>query len=87
MDHFGLVEAVDGLGQRVVVGIADAADGRFDPGFGEVLGVADRDVLGGFNRSSQHLDKGECDDYSKATFGSVRARSVAITGPASGGAT
>ncbi len=26
MDHLGLVEAVDGLGQRVVVGIADTAD-------------------------------------------------------------
>ena len=26
MDHLGLVEAVDGLGQRVVVGITDAAD-------------------------------------------------------------
>jgi transposase InsO family protein len=47
----------------------------------------DRGSQGGFNRSSQHLDKGECDDYSKATFESVRARSAAITGPASGGAT
>ena len=46
MDHLGLVEAVDGLGQRVVVGIADAADGRFDPCFGEALGVADGNVLG-----------------------------------------
>jgi len=45
MDYLGLVETVDGLGQRVVVGIADAADGRLDPGFGEALGVADGDVL------------------------------------------
>ena len=30
MDHFGLVEAVDRLGERVVVGISDASDGRFD---------------------------------------------------------
>ena len=45
MDDFGLEETVDGLGQRVVVGIADAADRAFDPGFGEPLGVANRKVL------------------------------------------
>ncbi len=45
VDHFGLVEAVDGLGQSVVVTVADRADGWFDAGFGEALAVADRDVL------------------------------------------
>jgi hypothetical protein len=39
VDDLGLVEAVDGLGQRVVVAVADAADGRLDPGFGRPLGV------------------------------------------------
>ena len=46
VDHLGLVEAVDGLGQGVVVAVADAAYGRLDTGFGQTLGVFDRDVLG-----------------------------------------
>jgi len=33
------------LGQRVVVRVADAADGGLDPHFGQALGVADRQVL------------------------------------------
>ena len=38
MDHLGLVEAVDGLGQGIIIGISDTAHGRFDPRFGEVFG-------------------------------------------------
>ncbi len=34
-----------GLGERVVVAVADAADRGLDAGLGEALGVADRDVL------------------------------------------
>jgi hypothetical protein len=45
MDHFGLVETVDGLGQRIIVAVADAANGRLDTGFGQALGVFDREVL------------------------------------------
>ena len=45
VDHLGLVEAVDRLGQSVVVTVADAADRRLDAGLGEALGVLDRHVL------------------------------------------
>lgn len=45
MDHLGLEQADDRLRQRVIVRIADAADGRFDAGLSEALGVADADVL------------------------------------------
>ena len=45
MDDLGLVETVDGLGERVVVAIADAADRRLDTGLGQALGLLDRDVL------------------------------------------
>ena len=45
VDHLSLVEAVDRFGQRVVVAVADAADRRIDPGFGQALGVFDRQVL------------------------------------------
>ena len=41
MDEFGLIEAIDRLGESVVVGIADAANGRFDTGFGEAFGIFD----------------------------------------------
>jgi hypothetical protein len=54
MDHLGLVETVDGLGESVVIGISDTADRRFDAGFSQTFSVFDRDVLGGFKRSSQH---------------------------------
>ena len=43
--HLGLVEAVDRFGQRVVVAVADAADRRMDPGFGQAIGAFDRQVL------------------------------------------
>ena len=46
MDDFSFVETVDRFGESVVVRIADAADGRFDSGFGEPLGVFDRNILG-----------------------------------------
>lgn len=42
---FGLVKANDGLGERVVVGVSDAAYGRLDARFGEPFGVAHREVL------------------------------------------
>lgn len=45
MVDLGLVEAVDRLGQRVVVAVADTAHRRFNAGFGEALGVADAGIL------------------------------------------
>ena len=61
MDHLSFVEAVNRLSQslfdfaqdRIVIAVIDAADRWLDPGLGEAFGVFDRDVLGGFNRSSQ----------------------------------
>src|SRR5689334_4004566 len=50
------------------------------------LAVGLGSVLGGFKRSSQHLDRGGCGDYPKAAFGSVGARRIALAGPARGGA-
>src|SRR4051812_30624020 len=64
MDHLGFVEAVDGLGEGIVVAVTDIANRRLDACPGKPLGILDRDVLGGFKRSSQHLDKGDCGEYS-----------------------
>jgi hypothetical protein len=44
-DQLGLVEAVDRLGQRVVVGASDCADTGLDAGLGKALGEPDRGVL------------------------------------------
>ena len=44
MDDLSVVEAVDRF--RGCRKVADAADGRLDPGFGEPLGVFDRNILG-----------------------------------------
>ena len=44
-DDLGLEQTDDRFGQRVIVGVADAADRRLDAGFGQALGVTDRDVL------------------------------------------
>ncbi len=37
MDDFGLVKAIDRLGQSVVIAVANTPDRWFDPGFGEAL--------------------------------------------------
>ena len=52
----------------------------------DVIHHSDQGSQGGFKRSSQHLDGGGCDGYAEAAFGSVRARGVALTRPAFGGA-
>src|SRR3954452_22588445 len=78
VDHLGLVEAVDRLGECVVKTVADAADRGLDARRSQALGVANRDILPGFKRSSQHLERGGCDDRLEAAFGSVRARRLAL---------
>jgi hypothetical protein len=47
----------------------------------------DRGKLGGFKRSSQHPDKGDCDEEAEAAFGSIWAGSSAVTWPSPRGAT
>ncbi len=56
-NDLGFIEPVDRLGERIVVAVADAADGRLDAGVLQALRVFDRDILGGFNWSSQRLQK------------------------------
>ena len=46
VDDLGLVEAVDGFGQGVIVAVANAASRGLEPGFGQTLGVFDRNVPG-----------------------------------------
>ncbi len=71
MDQLGFVKAVDHLGERVVVTVADAANRWLDPGLCQAFGVFDRDILGGFNRSKQHLEQGGCDEGTQTRIGSM----------------
>ena len=45
MDDLGFIKAVDRLGERIVLRVADAADRGFDAGLGETIGIFNRDVL------------------------------------------
>jgi hypothetical protein len=45
IDHFGFVEPDDRLGERVVVGITDAAYRRLRARFGQPLRVSNRQIL------------------------------------------
>jgi putative transposase len=54
---------------------------RCQPGRG-LIHHSDRGVQPGFKWSSQHLERGGCDDGSEAAFGSVWARRVAVAWPA-----
>ncbi|GAA4391900.1 hypothetical protein GCM10023153_10350 [Ornithinibacter aureus] len=54
-DDFGLEEPVEGLGAGTVIRVALGSDRGNDPELLEAFGVANREVLGGFNRSSHHL--------------------------------
>lgn len=45
VDHFGLVKAIDRLGQSIVIAVSDAADRRLDAGFGEAFGLFYRHIL------------------------------------------
>ena len=55
MDHLGFEQDVDGLGEGTAVAVANAADRGLDASLGEPVRVAQREVLGGFKWSSQHL--------------------------------
>jgi len=45
LDHLGLVETIDGLGEGIVIRVTDAADGSSDLRLFEALGILDRKVL------------------------------------------
>lgn len=59
MDHLGLVKVTTWIARQVIGTIAAAANSRFGAGLGDAFSIFDRDILGGFNRSSQHqVNKG-----------------------------
>ena len=68
--------------ERIVVRVADAADGGHQIGFGQALGVVHGQVLGEFKRSSQHLNEGGCDGHSKAKITPVWTSTIAVAGTA-----
>ena len=87
VNEFELEAGKETFGHRVVPAIASPAHAAAQPVLSEQLLVIPARVLGEFKRSSQHLDRRNCDDYSKAPFGLVQASTVAVAGPASGSTT
>src|SRR3954470_4762036 len=82
MHELGLQAAKEALHGRVVVAVAAPAHRAAQAMAGQELLVLATGILGGFKRSSQHLDGGACDGYAETTFGSVGARRVALARPA-----
>lgn len=74
MDHLGLVKTVDRFRESIIERVADTAHCGFDAGLRQALGVLNADVLGGFNRSSQHQGIGGCNDGSPTRFRSVHSK-------------
>jgi hypothetical protein len=56
VDDLSFVEAVYRFGQGVIVRVTNAANRGLDPREGQPLGIANGQILGGFNRSTQHLN-------------------------------
>ena len=69
-----------------VVTVTDATNRRLDPGFGQALGIADRHLPGGFKRSSQRFQIGDCDDDTQTGFRPKHPRQDALTLPSQSGA-
>src|SRR6266446_5257370 len=84
VEQFAFERGKEALAHRVIEAIADRAHRGSHAGLAAALAEGERSVPGEFKRSSQHLDRENCDDYSKAPFRSMRASTVAITRPASG---
>src|ERR687893_804226 len=80
VDFLVLDRPPEALNEDVVVPGALALHADGDLGSLQHLDEINRGELGGFKWSLQHLDKGGCGEYSKAAFGSLRARCVAVTG-------
>lgn len=78
MDDLGFEEAVDGLGQGIVIAVADAANRGFDACFCKAFGVFYRQILGGFNRSSQHPNFGGVDDDGKTKIGMLHSGQIIL---------
>jgi transposase InsO family protein len=57
------------------------------PNRGGLVHHSDRGSQGGFKRSSQHSDKGCCDEHSKTPLWSIWAGALAVTWSSAGGGT
>ena len=45
MDHFGFIKSVYGLGERIIIAVADTADGGDKPGLGELFSCKSMDLI------------------------------------------
>jgi len=87
INEFELEAGEETFSDRVVPAIAAPAHAALKPVLRKQLLIIPTRVLGEFKRSSQHSNRGNCDDYSKTPFGSMQTSTVAVAGPASGSTT
>ena len=87
IDQFDFERGEKAFCHRVVPAVAFTAHAALDAVYRQQLLIVVAGVLGEFKRSLQHLERGNCDDYSKAPFGLVQASTVAVARPASGSTT
>jgi hypothetical protein len=81
IDEFAFEGGEETLAHRIVVGVADRLS-RMNASFLAAIAESDRRVLGGFKRSSQHLNEGGCDEPSKAPITPFGTGAAAVTGTA-----
>src|SRR5712692_2203245 len=79
VEQFTFERGEETLAHRVIETIADRAHRGPHAGLAATLAEGDRSVLGEFKRSSQDLDRENCDDYSKAPFRSLLLNATATT--------
>src|SRR5712691_8386395 len=73
VEQFAFERGEETLAHCVIEAIADRAHRGPQARLAATLAEGERSVLGEFKRSSQDLDRENCDDYSKAPFRSMRA--------------
>jgi putative transposase len=76
----------DHMRTELTLGALMMATQRQRPGPG-LIHHTDRGSQDGFKRSSQHPERGGCDEHSKAAIGSVWARPATVARPATDGGT
>jgi hypothetical protein len=86
-DQLGFLGLEEGLDHRVIITVPFPGHRDLDAELPQLGLILNRTILDGFKRSSQHPERGGCDEHSKAAIGSVWARPATVARPATDGGT
>lgn len=79
MDDFSLVQTIDRLSEGIVVGVPDAADGRFEACFGKSIGVLYGHILTAAIEMMHQAAAGDRPSGMKGLFSSASRTKLACT--------